>query len=75
MTIEEIEQLALKASGAEINGYRFGQNGREPIYGIPTETEDGFEYLPFEVPQWLGKFVELIQANGRGKPTAEGGSA
>ncbi len=67
MTDEELRQLALEASGAEINGYRFGPNGREPLYGIPTETEDGFEYLPFEVPEWLGRFAEMVKANDGGK--------
>lgn len=61
MTHDEIEQLAIQASGAEINGYRYGKNGREPLYGIPTETEDGFEYVKLEIPSWLGKFAELVR--------------
>lgn len=44
MTDLELLELAAKAAGAEHNGYRYGENGREPLYGMPIETEDGFEY-------------------------------
>lgn len=57
---EEIEELAIEAADAEINGYRFGENGREPLYGIPTETDDGVYYTKFELPEWLTRFAELL---------------
>lgn len=34
MTDRELLALAAKAAGAEHNGYRFGENGREPLYGV-----------------------------------------
>jgi len=34
MTDQEMLALAAKAAGAEHNGYRFGENGREPLYGV-----------------------------------------
>jgi hypothetical protein len=61
MSKEEIEELAIEAAGAEINGYRFGENGREPLYGIPTETDDGdVYYTKLELPDWLTRFAELL---------------
>lgn len=44
MTDQELSELAAKAAGAEVNGFRYGENGREPLYGIPVEVEDGIEY-------------------------------
>ena len=58
---EEIKELAIEAACAEINGYQYGENGREPRYGIPTETDDGsVYYAPFELPEWLVRFAELL---------------
>lgn len=42
-TDRELLGLAAKAAGAEHNGYRYGEHGREPLYGMPVETEDGTE--------------------------------
>lgn len=61
MSKEEIDELAIEAAGAEVNGYRFGENGREPLYGIPTETDDGGVYYEkFKLPEWLTRFAELL---------------
>jgi len=65
MTQDEILTMALEVSGAEINGYRYGPNGREPLYGVPIETEDGFEYEPFKPPSWLSAFAALVAERER----------
>lgn len=65
MTKDDVITLAMEASGAEINGYRYGPNGKEPLYGVPVETEDGFEYQPFEVPPWFERFAALVAAAER----------
>lgn len=65
MTDEEIKQLAMEASGAEINGYRYGEKGREPLYGIPVEDDDGIGYRPFEIPIWLSRFAAMVSAKER----------
>ena len=33
MSKEEIEEIAFEAANAGVIGYRFGENGREPITG------------------------------------------
>jgi hypothetical protein len=40
-TDRELLELAARATGAELTGYR----GSEPIYGMPHETSDGTEYI------------------------------
>ena len=69
MTDAEIILRAIEAAGAEINGYRYGNSGKEPAYGIPVETVDGVEYEEFVLPTWLPEFVRSIErAHGiRGK--------
>jgi len=44
MNNAELLELAARAAGAEINGYRWSDNGREALYGIPHEVEDGIEF-------------------------------
>lgn len=44
MTDRELLELAARAAGAEHNGYRFGENGREPLFGMPVEIDDGIAY-------------------------------
>lgn len=44
MTERETLELAAKAAGAELIGYSYGENGKEPLYGIPVEVEGGVEY-------------------------------
>lgn len=65
MTKDDVITLAMEASGAEINGYRYGPNGKEPLYGVPVGTEDGFEYQRFEVPPWFERFAALVAAAER----------
>lgn len=47
MTDRELLELAAKAAGAERNGYRYGENGREPLYGMSFEVYEGIEYRPW----------------------------
>lgn len=41
---KELLMMAAKAAGAVHNGYRYGAHGREPLYAMPIETEDGTEF-------------------------------
>ena len=47
MKDRELLALAAAAAGAELNGYRYGGEGREPLYGMPVEVDDGTEYKPW----------------------------
>lgn len=40
-------ELAAKTAGADHNGYRYGKNGKEPLYGMPIKVDDGIEYQPW----------------------------
>lgn len=60
-----IIQKAIEASGAEVNGCRFGPNGKEPLYGVPIETEEGWGYEKFDPPTWLDRFAASIAADER----------
>lgn len=44
MTDRELLELAAKAAGAEHSGFRCGENGREPLYGMPIEVDDGIAH-------------------------------
>ena len=46
MKDRELLALAATAAGAELTGYRYGED-REPLYGMPVEVDDWTEYRPW----------------------------